>query len=77
MDRRISVSSNVIDCPNCESKMNAGESCPECDHTDDLGPDCSCAYCKPQETTSATQSDPDDATEQEDHRTPDPDLSVG
>ncbi len=30
-------------CPNCESKMNAGEYCPECDHND-TG-DCDCEHC--------------------------------
>ncbi len=34
---------NLIVCPNCESRMGAGEPCPECEHTD--GADCCCPAC--------------------------------
>lgn len=35
--------SELITCPNCESLMNPGESCPECDHVDSY--DCTCDAC--------------------------------
>lgn len=34
-----------ITCPNCEAIMDSGDSCPECDHTDVRGVQCSCAAC--------------------------------
>lgn len=33
----------TVTCPNCESKMNAGDSCPECNHRDDDS--CECQHC--------------------------------
>lgn len=32
-------------CPNCGSTMNAGESCPECEHTELTNRDCDCREC--------------------------------
>lgn len=34
---------SLISCPNCESLMNAGETCPECDHTEHG--ECICKSC--------------------------------
>ena len=31
-------------CPNCQSTMNEGDPCPECDHTDG-DPLCDCQHC--------------------------------
>ena len=31
-------------CPNCQSLMNAGDPCPECDHADNE-PLCDCEHC--------------------------------
>lgn len=36
---------DIITCPNCQSKMNEGDDCPECDHSND-GNECDCAYCQ-------------------------------
>jgi phage terminase large subunit-like protein len=32
-------------CPNCESMMNEGETCPECEHDDRIDEVCQCEAC--------------------------------
>lgn len=44
-----------IRCPNCDSLMNDGDPCPECDHNSDG--DCCCDHCIMQES----DEDDDDA----------------
>lgn len=33
-------------CPNCDASMNAGETCPECKHTEVEGEVCECDACE-------------------------------
>ena len=33
----------ITTCPNCDSTINEGDGCPECDHDD--GGECECAFC--------------------------------
>lgn len=47
-------------CPNCGSSMNAGESCPECRHTERQGVVCDCRDCEEYRETAETQIEPTD-----------------
>jgi hypothetical protein len=56
---------SIYRCPNCESSMDQGDFCPECDHderyVDPL--DCPCALCSTlrAEVDAACEADPDGA----------------
>jgi len=43
-------------CPNCDSLMNTGDSCPECPHRDD-DPDCECRACDESRENAAEQAE--------------------